>query len=147
MHALTHRRVMALDVGERRIGVAMSDEMGRFAAPFATLKATPRGRVLEQIAALVRQYTVLEVVVGLPLTMGGDIGPQARTVQSFANELETVLGRAVRFFDERLTTVAADQMMRELGVKTEKRKARLDEVAASIILQDYLDSTHNRQQS
>lgn len=138
------RRVLALDVGERRIGVAMSDAAGLLAAPLTTLKATPRARALSQIVALVREHAVDDVVVGLPLTMSGEIGPQAQVVQSFAAELEAALGRAVHLFDERLTSVVAEQMLRDLGLKPEKRKARIDEVAASIILQDYLDHVRQR---
>jgi putative holliday junction resolvase len=139
------RRVLALDVGERRIGVAMSDTEGILAAPLTTLKASPRSQALAQIAALVRHHTVDDVVVGLPLTMSGEIGPQARVVQSFAGELETVLGQPVYLFDERLTSIAAEQMMRDLGVKPSRRKDRIDEIAASIILQDYLDHTRNQE--
>lgn len=146
------RRVLALDVGERRIGVAMSDDRGWLAAPLTTIKGTPRARALERIVALVREHAVDEIVVGLPLTLRGEIGPQAQTVKSFAAELEQALrlsagatGPPLRFFDERLTSVAADQMLRDLGVKPEKRKERIDEVAASIILQDYLDHTRDRE--
>ncbi len=140
-----HGRVLALDVGERRIGVALSDMDGRFAMPLTTLQAAPSGRALQQIAGLVRDYDVAEVVVGLPLTMSGEVGPQARTIQAFVAELEAVLERPIQLFDERLTTVVAEQMMRDLGIKPEKRKARIDEIAASIILQDYLDHRRNHQ--
>jgi putative Holliday junction resolvase len=132
-------RVLALDVGGRRIGVAMSDDQGILAAPLTTLKAEPRGRAIDQIITLVREHAVDEVVVGLPLTMSGEIGPQAQVVQSFASDLEAALERPVQLFDERLTSVVAEQMMLDLGIKPDKRKARIDEVAASIILQDYLD--------
>ncbi|MCU0494208.1 MAG: Holliday junction resolvase RuvX [Chloroflexaceae bacterium] len=143
------RRVMALDVGERRIGVAISDFEGRLAAPMTTIKAEPRPRALEQLAALMRENEVQELVVGLPLTLRGEIGPQAQAVQHFARALEQALEKGgqvvpLHFFDERLTTAAAEQMMRDLGVKPEKRKERIDEVAASIILQDFLD--HGRSQ-
>jgi putative Holliday junction resolvase len=138
-------RVLALDLGERRIGVAMSDADGTLAMPLTTLKATPRQRALEQIVALVQEHTVDEVVVGLPLTMSGEEGAQAQIVRAFAVELEQMLEQPVHLFDERLTTVVADQMMRDLGIKPEKRKARVDELAASIILQDYLDHRRSNQ--
>ncbi len=138
------RRVMALDVGERRIGVAMSDDRGILAAPLTTLKATPRTRALEHIVGLVRQHAVDEIVVGLPLTMNGEIGPQAQTIQIFATDLELALGHGVHLFDERLTSVVAEQVMRDLGIKPSKRKERIDEIAASIILQDYLDHMRNQ---
>lgn len=133
-------RIMALDVGERRIGVALSDSTRVLASPLTTLQATPRARALAQIAAHVAQYEVVEVVVGLPLTLSGEVGPQAKVVQAFAKELQGALAVPVHLFDERLTTVAAERMMVDLGIKPERRKARIDEVAASIILQDYLDS-------
>ncbi len=140
----TVRRVLGLDVGRRRIGVAISDYGGIIATPLTTLQATPRPHTLEQIATLVREYEVNEIVVGLPLTLRGEIGPQAQLVQSFVTELEAVLHQSIQFFDERLTTVAAEQMLRDLGVRPEKRKARIDEVAATIILQDYLDHMRNQ---
>lgn len=139
----SNRRVLALDVGERRIGVAMSDAEGRIASPLTTLQARPRARSIAQITALVQQHAVDEIVVGLPLTMRGEIGPQAQVVKSFVAELEAALGRSVCLFDERLTTFVAEQMLRDMGLKPEKRKARIDEIAASIILQDYLDHTRN----
>lgn len=131
------RRYMGLDVGERRIGVALSDASGRLATPLTTIGA--KDRPLERIARLAREHGVAELVVGLPLTLRGEVGPQAQIVQKFAAALEEALGLPVHFFDERLTSAAADQMLRELGVKPEKRKLQLDQVAASIILQDYLD--------
>jgi putative Holliday junction resolvase len=138
-------RVLALDLGERRIGVAMSDAAGTLAMPLTTLKAAPRQQALAQIVALVQEHTVDEVVVGLPLTMSGEVGFQAQIVRAFAAELEQRLEQPVYLFDERLTTVVADQMMRELGIKPDKRKARVDELAASIILQDYLDHRRSNQ--
>jgi len=137
-------RVMALDVGGRRIGVALSDTTRVLASPLTTLRAEPRDRVLAEIAALVRRHEVAEVVVGLPLTLSGEIGPQAHVIQLFVERLKGVLTAPIHMFDERLTTVAAERMMVDLGMKPEQRKARIDEVAASIILQDFLDSTRQR---
>jgi putative Holliday junction resolvase len=135
---------MALDVGERRIGVAMSDPTRVLASPYTTLRAQPRERAIEQITALVCQNEVVAVVVGLPLTLSGEVGPQAHAVQLFAKELEQALDVPLHLFDERLTTVAAERMMVDLGMKPEQRKARIDEVAASIILQDFLDARRER---
>ena len=137
-------RVMALDVGGRRIGVALSDTTRVLASPLTTLRAEPRDRVLSEIAALVQRHEVVEVVVGLPLTLSGEIGPQAHLIQLFVERLKGVLTAPIHLFDERLTTVAAERMMLDLGMKPEQRKARIDEVAASIILQDFLDSARNR---
>jgi len=135
---------MALDVGGRRIGVALSDTTRVLASPLTTLRAEPRDRVLSEIAALVQRHEVVEVVVGLPLTLSGAIGPQAHLIQLFVERLKGVLTAPIHMFDERLTTIAAERMMLDLGMKPEQRKARIDEVAASIILQDFLDSARNR---
>jgi len=136
-------RIMALDVGGRRIGVALSDTTRVLASPLTTLRAEPRDRVIAQIAALVARHEVAEVVVGLPLTLSGEVGPQAQTVQMFADELRRALDVPLHLFDERLTSVAAERMMIDMGVKPERRKARIDEVAASIILQDFLETRRN----
>jgi putative Holliday junction resolvase len=135
---------MALDVGGRRIGVALSDTTRVLASPLITLRAEPRDRVLSEIAALVQRHEVAEVVVGLPLTLSGEIGPQAHVIQLFVERLKGVLTAPIHMFDERLTTIAAERMMIDLGMRPEQRKARIDEVAASIILQDFLDSARNR---
>ena len=137
-------RVLALDVGGRRIGVALSDPTRVLASPLTTLRAEPRERALREIADLVRRHEVVEVVVGLPLTLSGEVGPQAQLTQQFAELLQAALTTPVHLFDERLTTVAAERMMVDLGMKPEQRKARIDEVAASIILQDFLDSKRDR---
>ena len=135
---------MALDVGGRRIGVALSDTTRVLASPLTTLRAEPRDRALSEIAALVQRHEVVEVVVGLPLTLSGEIGPQAHAIQLFVERLKGVLTAPIHMFDERLTTVAAERMMVDLGMRPEQRKARIDEVAASIILQDFLDSKRQR---
>ncbi len=133
-------RVMALDVGERRIGVALSDPTRMLASPLTTIRAVPRSTALKRILTLIRDYQVTALVVGLPLTMNGDIGPQATLVQQFVDELRPLIAIPITFVDERLTTVAAERMMIDLKIKPEQRRARIDEVAASIILQDFLDS-------
>ena len=137
-------RVMALDVGGRRIGVALSDTTRVLASPLTTLPAVPRTAALARIGALVAQHEVAELVVGLPLTLSGEVGPQAQAIQAFAEELQQAVAVPVHLFDERLTSVAAERMMIDMGVKPERRKARIDEVAASIILQDYLESRRSR---
>ncbi len=137
------RRVMGLDVGARRIGVALSDADGTLATPLTTIRATPREYALEQLRRLAAEHSVVELVVGLPLTLRGEVGPQATIVQAFAVELEAALKLPVAFFDERLTSVAAEQLLRDLGVKPAKRKEQIDQVAAGIILQDFLDHRRN----
>lgn len=134
-----NRRVLALDVGERRIGVAMSDMSATLSSPLTTVNGRVVERAIEQIVALVRQHDVQEVVVGWPLNMNGDVGPQAQRVREFADKLEAVLGKSVILFDERLTSVVAEQILRDMGVRPEKRRERIDEIAASVILQDFLE--------
>jgi putative Holliday junction resolvase len=138
----TNRRVLALDVGARRIGVAMSDATGTLATPLTTVRVRGVERAIAEIVELVRQHEVGTVVVGWPLNMNGDVGPQAKSVHTFGEALEAALGQPVAYFDERLTSVVAEQMLRDMGLKPEKRRERIDEVAASVILQDYLD--HHR---
>jgi putative Holliday junction resolvase len=137
-------RVMALDVGERRIGVAISDPTRLLATPHSTLHAQPRTVALARIAQLVRENEVAEIVVGLPLTLSGEVGPQAKLVLAFVDDLRGTLDLPLHTFDERLTSVEAERVMSELGLKPEQRKARIDQVAASLILQDFLDHQRNR---
>ena len=137
-------RIMALDIGGRRIGVALSDTGRVLASPLTTLRAEPRAAAIARIAALAAQHEVAAIVVGLPLTLSGEVGPQAQIVQTFADELRQVVAVPVHLFDERLTSVAAERMMIELGIKPDRRKARIDEVAAAIILQDFLDAQRNQ---
>jgi putative holliday junction resolvase len=133
-------RVMALDLGSKRIGIALSDPTRILASPFTTIHATPRPRAIAQIRQLLTDQHVTELVVGLPLTMSGEHGMQAKLVQSFVDELRIDLTIPLHLLDERLTSVAAERMMQDLGMRPEQRKAKIDEVAASIILQDFLDS-------
>jgi len=138
-------KVLALDYGRARTGVAVSDPSGTIARPLGVVERahTPGG--LDRIAELVTNEQAEQVVAGLPLTLRGEIGPQAQLVQAFAKALERAIPVPVRLFDERLTTVAAERMMLDLGMKPDQRKARIDEVAASIILQDFLDSIRERE--
>ncbi len=139
-----YRRVLALDVGEKRIGVALSDEAGQFAMPLTTVQAQPPARALAQIGALVQEYRVELIVIGWPLTLSGEVGVQAHITQAFAAQLQSHVSVPLTLFDERLTSTVAEQILREMGVKPEKRKQRIDEIAAMVILQDYLDHTRSR---
>ena len=140
---MREQRTLGLDVGSRRIGVALSDASGTLATPLTTIMAVPQAQALERIGRLCAEHEVVEIVVGLPLTLRGEVGPQAETVQKFAEALGQSIALPIQFFDERLTTAAAEQQLRDLGVKPEKRKLQIDQVAAAIILQDYLDQRRN----
>ncbi|WP_298814713.1 Holliday junction resolvase RuvX [Chloroflexus sp.] len=140
---MNEQTILGLDVGERRIGVAIGDTGARIAAPVTTIAAHPPERAIARIAHLVAERGVARVVVGLPLTMRGEHGPQAMAVQRFAETLAAAIPCPVELFDERLTSVAAEQMLRNLGLKPAKIRQQIDQVAASIILQDYLDAQRN----
>jgi putative holliday junction resolvase len=132
-------RVMALDVGDRRIGVALSDETGTLASGLVTVKSVGPRKDCQALAALAREHAVVEVVVGLPLRLDGALGSQAEKVVAFAERLRRVLGVPVVMRDERLTSVAAGERLAEAGVRRRDRKARIDQAAAALILQEHLD--------
>ncbi|NJN18358.1 MAG: Holliday junction resolvase RuvX [Oscillochloris sp.] len=136
--------ILGLDVGSRRIGVAISDFNGLLAAPLTTIKAEPPERALERIIGLAREREVNAIVIGLPLTLRGEIGPQAEIVRRFGDTLAAAIDLPLHYFDERLTSSAAEQMLRDMGMKAEKRRQQIDQVAASIILQDFLDHRRSR---
>jgi putative pre-16S rRNA nuclease len=132
-------RYLGLDVGEKRIGVALSDETATLASPLTTLT---RGGVRKDMAAaveLARRHDVVAVVVGLPLNMDGTRGPQAEKVLAFVEALRRRLHVPVLPRDERLTTVEAEGRLREAGLGWRERKRVIDQTAAVVILQEYLD--------
>ncbi len=131
-------RIMALDVGEKRIGVAISDPTAMIASPLTVLSAKSPD-IFREIATLVRDQEVDLIIVGLPLTLRGEVGPQAEWVQVFVQDLEGEVAVPVEMVDERLSTVQAERYMQEAGVKKERRAGRVDTMAAAIILQCYLD--------
>ena len=132
-------RGLGLDVGERRIGVSLSDPEGILAMPLTVVDVRTREEALERIAALAREHEVDRVVVGLPLSMDGSMGLQAQRVTAFADTLAERMEIPVDTWDERLSTVAAGRALTEAGVKRGKKRKRLDSAAACIILQGYLD--------
>lgn len=132
-------RLLALDVGDVRIGVALSDETGTLASGLVTLKSAGPRKDAQAVAALVREHEVAEVVVGLPLRLDGTLGPRGEQVVAFVERLRRVLRVPVVTRDERLTSVAADERLAEAGVKRRERKARIDQAAAALILQEHLD--------
>jgi putative holliday junction resolvase len=136
---LTTVRVLALDVGDVRIGVALSDETGTLASGLVTLGSVGPRKDAQAVAALVREHGVGEVVVGLPLRLDGTIGSQGAQVEDFVARLRRVLRVPVVTRDERLTSVAADERLAEAGVRRRDRKARIDRAAATLILQEHLD--------
>jgi putative Holliday junction resolvase len=139
-------RTLALDYGERRIGVAISDPSGVIATPLETI-TTPRGDAdaLARIAELVKTREVGQIVLGLPLHMSGRAGPQAEAARAFAATLAEKAGIPVDTLDERWTSVAAERSLRETGRRTIERhgKGVVDEVAATLLLGAYLERMRN----
>jgi putative Holliday junction resolvase len=133
-------RVLGLDVGDRRIGVALSDETGTLASPLFTMERIGPRKDLRALAELVREHGASEIVVGLPRRLDGTIGDQAVKVQQFAEALQPVARVPIRYWDERLTTVEAEQILIERDVSRRRRKGLVDQVAAVLILQGYLDA-------
>ncbi|MBW4839246.1 MAG: Holliday junction resolvase RuvX [Paenibacillaceae bacterium] len=133
-------KIMGLDYGDRRIGVAVSDSLGWTAQGLETIERRREGSEFERIAELVKQHEVEEIVVGLPKNMNGTIGPRGEICMAFAEELRSRLGLPVHLWDERLTTVSAQRTLLEADVSRKKRKGVVDKMAASLILQNYLDS-------
>lgn len=133
-------RIMALDVGEKNIGVALSDPLEITAQGLTVIKRRDEAGALAAIRALVDQYAVRELVVGLPRDLKGKVGPQAQKVLDFTSRLERELAVPIRLWDERLSTRAAERLLIEADVTRRKRRRVVDMLAASIILQNYLDS-------
>lgn len=136
-------RILALDVGRRRIGLALSDPLGITAQGLDTLQRINLRTDLDALAALAAEKDVRRFLVGHPLHLSGREGRQAEYVREFAGRLEERTGIPVEFRDERLTTVEAQRVLRESGVSLEKRKRAVDKLAAVILLEGYLDSLTN----
>jgi putative Holliday junction resolvase len=135
-----HGRILGLDVGDRRVGVAVSDELGLTAQPVFTLTRKNRRHDLGSLARLVRKYACTRVVVGNPLYMSGDVSPQALKAQAFAQDLEKETGLAITLWDERLSTTEAHRHLDAAGHLPGRRREVIDQVAAVLILQSFLDS-------
>ena len=133
-------RILGLDVGDRRIGVAVSDELGLTAQPVLTLVRKNRRQDFGSLARLVRKYGCAQVVVGNPLYMSGDISPQALKAQALAQALHLETGAEVTLWDERLSTTEAHRHLDAAGRLPADRRAVIDQVAAVLILQSFLDS-------
>jgi len=133
-------KILGLDYGDARIGVAISDELGWTAQGLEVIERRKEGAELKRITELVSQYEVEEVVVGLPKNMNGTIGPRGEICKAFAEQLHEMLQIPVHLWDERLTTVSAHRTLIEADVSRKKRKGVVDKMAASLILQNYLDS-------
>lgn len=132
-------RILGLDVGARRIGIAVSDPLGITAQGLDTLQRRNKRADFEQLGRVIREYLVQEIVVGLPLRMSGAEGIQAEKMQSFAEELRKRFRLPVHLWDERLTSAEANRLLRETELSIEKRGKAVDRMAAVLILQGWME--------
>ncbi|MCC6727810.1 MAG: Holliday junction resolvase RuvX [Chthonomonadales bacterium] len=133
-------RVLALDVGDRTIGLAVSDEAGVFAFPLETLSRQPEGhrRDVAAVARIAAEREVTDIVVGHPIRLDGTVGPQAEKVEAFVEQLRKRVEARVHLQDERLSTAECERAMLDADVRRERRKRAVDSMAASVILQSFL---------
>ena len=135
-------RILGLDLGERRVGVALSDELGLIAQPLTTFEPTGDRALVSAVCKLVSEREVNRIVVGLPLNQDGSYGPRAKRVEALSAVLAKESGLPVIPVDERFTSRQASRAIAEAPAKVRRDKAVLDRIAAAIILQAYLDSQH-----
>jgi len=139
--------IAALDLGKRRIGIAIADDDGLAVHPIGALERRSLIRDLESIRARLAEFEVSQVIVGLPLNMDGSAGPAARIAETFAHRLRESCGLPVDLFDERLTSFEAEERLRELSGTHARDKGRIDAVAASIILEGWLRQRQRKGES
>jgi putative Holliday junction resolvase len=137
-------RLLAIDVGEKRIGVAISDETLTLARPLLTVTRGSKVEDFQKLKSVCDQYQIDKIICGLPKTLRNEIGPQARRVQRYADELAAAIELPIEFWDERFSSVEAEE---RLAASSRKKRAKgdIDSAAAAIILQEYLDSMRNDQ--
>ncbi|MGC9225277.1 MAG: Holliday junction resolvase RuvX [Terracidiphilus sp.] len=147
MPTIAHPRYLALDVGSRRIGVAVSDELGLTAQPVLTLERRASRRRssrddLRSLARLCRRFGVAGIVVGNPVHLSGETSPQAAKIQAFAAKLGELTGLPVHLWDERLTSHEAHQILYQAGHARQQHRKLVDQVAATLILQEFLNQEY-----
>ena len=133
-------RILGVDYGDSRVGLAVSDEMRVLASPLPPLQTGSMRKTIDEVAKLARETGAAVIVVGLPLNMNGTEGPQAGKVRAFGSKLGEVSGAEIVYKDERLTTVQAHRAFDQAGVSKSRRSRLVDSVSAQIILQSYLDA-------
>jgi putative Holliday junction resolvase len=133
-------RMLALDHGTVRIGVALSDELKMIAHPLEFIPAEPFAKFLDRLKEILREKEVESILVGMPRNMDGSYGPAALKVQTFVAVLRDALTVPIQTWDERLTSVQANRFLTEGNVRRDKRKEKVDKMAAAILLQSYLDA-------
>ena len=136
-------RILGLDVGKKTIGVAVSDPLGFTAQGITTIRREKKSKDIEELKKICDEYKVETIVIGLPKNMNGTIGFAGEKIQEFSELIKEEIGIKIEFWDERLTTVAAHRAMLEADLSRGKRKKIVDKIAASYILQGYLDRISN----
>jgi len=137
-------RVLAIDPGSVRLGLALSDPSGTIAQPLSVLSRRSEAEDLKALVDLVARYDVEAIVIGLPRLMDGRLETAAHDAQRFGARVEQATGRPVAYWDERLTTVAAERYLIEQGKRRSKRRQEVDRMAATLLLQGYLDYQRGR---
>ncbi|NMM65592.1 Holliday junction resolvase RuvX [Clostridium sp. P21] len=137
-------RILGLDIGDRTIGVAVSDPLGITAQGITTIRRKSKDADIKELKSICDEYNVDTIVSGLPKNMNGTLGPQSEKVMKFCEIIKESIGLPIKMWDERLTTVAAHRAMLEADLSRNKRKKIVDKMAAIYILQGYLDSISNK---
>ena len=133
-------RVLAIDHGTKRMGIALSDETATIAQPLEFIPAEPFTEFLARLKQLITEKQVVQILIGMPRNMDGSYGPAALKVQEFVAVLKETIAIPIKTWDERLTSAQANRMLIQADVRRDKRKQRVDAAAAAILLQSYLDS-------
>jgi len=139
------KRIMGIDYGTVRLGIALSDELQMLAHPAETVSMERPAAAFKRVAALAREKEVERIIVGLPRQLNGALGESAVKAQEFAEKLRSLVSCKVETWDERLSTVAAHRALREAGKSTRQTRGYVDQVAAQMLLQGYLDSLEHNQ--
>ena len=136
-------RILAIDHGTKRMGIAISDELGMIAQPLEFIPAEPFAKFLDRLKEILSEKQVELVLVGMPRNMDGSYGPAALKVQQFVAVLKDAIAIPIQTLDERLTSAQANRVLIEGNVRREKRRDKVDKMAAAILLQSYLDGRPN----
>ncbi len=137
-------RILALDVGEKNIGLAISDELGWTAQGLPNLRRQTVDKDISVLAGIIKEYSAGEIVVGMPINMDGSLGKKAKEVSLFIEDFKKQISLPVKVWDERLSSLQAEKVMLEADLSRKKRKKKIDQLAAQLILQSYLDArTHD----
>lgn len=138
-------RVLGIDFGRKRLGIAISDPMGVIAQPLPTIEYKSLPEALNQIKSILHEYRIKEIVVGYPYNLKGDVGVASHRVDNFVKYLKDTVELSVSLWDERYSSVQAERTIRELGKSPSKNRAKIDAISAVLILQNYLDNQKLRE--